>query len=146
VLLCFIGAVLTINPVSAVQLAWIVFAVYLARACLLVLSVAHLLQLGLNEMMACFRGSLVLGCIAGASSEVALLLAEARHPVGQLGLAAGIECLLSFALFWFVPKWVLAPSLAKVLSRYSSSLPLAFALRVESIAAAGKWRASEPKL
>jgi O-antigen/teichoic acid export membrane protein len=146
VLLCFIGAVLTINPVSAVQLAWIVFAVYLVRASLLVLSVARLLQLGRNEMMVCFRGSLVLGCIAGASSEVALLLAEARHPVGQIGVAVGIECLLSFALFWFVPKWVLAPTLAKVLSRYSSSLPSAFALRVESIAAAGKWRASEPKL
>jgi O-antigen/teichoic acid export membrane protein len=146
VLLCFIGAVLTINPASAVQLAWIVFAVYLARACLLVLSVARLLQLGLNEMTVCFRGSLVLSCIAGGSSEVALLLAGAHHPVGQIGLAVGIECLLFLALFWFVPKWVLAPGLAKVLWRFSSSLPAAFASRVESIAADGNWRATGPKI
>ena len=146
VLFCFIGAVLALNLTSAVQLAWVVFAVYLARAGLLAFSVARLLQLGMSDMMVCFRGSFVLACIAGGSSAVAMLLAEGHHPLSQIGLAIGIECLLSFALFWCVPRWVLAPALARVLLRFSGSLPQAFALRVESVATGGKWRASGPKI
>jgi O-antigen/teichoic acid export membrane protein len=146
VLFCFIVAVLALNLTSPVQLAWVVFAVYLVRAGLLAFSVARLLQLGMSDMAVCFRGPFVLTCIAGGGSAAAMLLAESHHPLGQIGLAIGIESLLSFALFWFFPQWVLAPSLAKVLSRFSSSLPLAFALRVESISAGGKRRASEPKI
>jgi hypothetical protein len=127
-------------------LAWVVFAVYLARAGLLAFSVARLLQLGMSDMMVCFRGPFVLACIAGGSSAVAMLLAEVHHPLSQIGLAIGIECLLSFALFWFVPRWVLAPALARVLLRFSGSLPQAFALRVELVATGGKWRASGPKI
>jgi len=146
VLLCFLGAVLALDLTSAVQLAWVVFAVYLARACLLAFSVARLLQLRPIEMMVCFRGPLVLSCIAGGSSAAALLLAEAHHPIGKMGLAAGIECLLFLVLFWFAPRWVLAPVLAKVLWRFSSSLPKAFASRIESIAAGGDWHADRPKI
>jgi O-antigen/teichoic acid export membrane protein len=144
VLFCFIGAVLALNLTSAVQLAWVVFAVYFVRAGLLAFSVVRLLHLRMSDMIICFRGSLILTCIAGGGSVTAMLLAES-HPMGQIGLAIGIECLLSLVLFWFFPKWVLAPSLAKVLSRFSSSLPPAFALRVHSIAGAGKQQASEPK-
>jgi O-antigen/teichoic acid export membrane protein len=146
VLLCFIGAVFTLNLSSAVHLAWVVFAVYLTRAGLLAFSVIRMLQLRMSEVMMCFRGPLVLSGTAGASSAAVMTLAEAHQPLGQIGFAVGIECLLFLVLFWFIPRWVLAPSLAKVLGKFSSSLPQSFTSRIKSVADMDNWRKGEPKI
>jgi O-antigen/teichoic acid export membrane protein len=133
VLFCFIGTVLAFELTTALQLAWIVFTMYFARAGLLAISVASLLKLRFAEIGVCFRGALILSAIALGSSMAAVMLAEAFHPVSQIFLAVGIEFLLFLVIFWLVPSWVLAPSLARILRRFSGSLPHQFALKIESI-------------
>jgi hypothetical protein len=91
------------------------------------------LKLQFAEIKVCFRGPLILSAIALGSSAATVILAQALHPLSQIFLAVGIECLLFLIIFWLVPSWVLAPSLAKILWRFSGSLPHQFAKKIESI-------------
>jgi O-antigen/teichoic acid export membrane protein len=145
VLFCFIGTVLVFELTTSVQLAWIVFAMYFVRAGLLAISVSSLLKLQFRDISISFRGPLILGAVALGSSAATMMLGEALHPLSQIFLAVGSECLLFLVIFWLVPSWVLAPSLARILRRFSSSLPHQFALKIESIVNDEECRRSNTK-
>lgn len=130
---CFLGLVIVLGLATPVQLAWVVFGVYLIRAFLLVLAVMRILDLRLGEVIGCFRGPLVLACVAAGSTVLAVAFANAHYALIQIGLAIVIAGSLSFALFWLAPGWVLAPGLARVLRRFSSRFPQSVASRIEAI-------------
>jgi O-antigen/teichoic acid export membrane protein len=133
ILFCFLAIVLVFELTTPVQLAWIVFTVYVARAGLLAISVTSLLKLPFTEIKVCLRGPLILSAIALGSSAAIVVLAEAFPPLSQIFLALGLECLLFLIVFWWAPQWVIAPSLAKILGRFSDSLPHRFASKIQCI-------------
>lgn len=137
-ILCFLGAVFIFGLITPAQLAWIVLGIYFIRAFLLVWAVMHVLSLQPDGIAGCFRGPVILGCIAAISSSMVTIFTGTFHPLVQLGLAVTITLLLSFSLFWLATRWVLTPGLAKVLQHFSSRLPGSLVSRIEAIARENK--------